>query len=357
MSFTTRNTALLAAVLLSATTMAGDIQQVSAKETGCGSVNCGEAACCQEGCNAKTKNVRCKDCRNKKSNGQACQSCQSCNSCDACDSTAGKCSMRNRMDAFALDWAGKCGPIGRRAAKGRPLAQKLHWHCTTKASPDSGWAPPTTMPVTRTGGSYTAYNNFGMGGYAPAAPMVYQPTDTTQMGYSYANVPRWRPNPNMIPAVPIPSNFHARFCPTQSGGTSSCQSGQCNMRSMSQEIYYEPASSSCPSCNLSSTGQPVRQQVVAAPTPTRTAVSVPAKPAALKPAVTRVRAITPPPILMEQTSVSPKTQVKQVSQQRTVSPSNQMAQQRVRPSNNYRRPQQQKSTGWFGLPSLREIQF
>lgn len=284
MSFTTRSTALLTAILLSATTMAGDIQQVASKQSGCGAVGCG-----QEGCNTKTKNVRCKTCRNNNANGQDCQSCQTC---DACDSKAGKCSMRDRMDAFALDWTGKCGPIGRRAAKGRPLAQKLHWHCTTKAYPDSGWAPPATMPVTRTGGTYSAYNNFGMGGYAPPAPMVYQPTDTTQLGYSYANVPQWRPNPGMIPAVPVPSNFHARFCPGQCLGTSSCESGQCNMQSMGHEMYYEPETSSCPSCNLGAVQQPVQQRIVAAPTPTRTE-SV--RPAALKPVVSKVRAITPPP--------------------------------------------------------------
>lgn len=347
MSFTTRNTALLTAVLLSATTMAGDIQQVAGKQAGCASVGCG-----QEGCNAKTGNDQCRDCKNRKGVGQ---SCDACNSCDACDSKAGKCSMRDRMDAFALDWTGKCGPIGRRAAKGRPLAQKLHWHCTTKAYPDSGWAPPATMPVTRTGGTYTAYNNFGMGGYAPAAPMVYQPTDTTQLGYSYANVPQWRANPGMIPATPIPSNFHARFCLGQSMGVSGCQSGQCSMQSMGQEIYYEPQHSSCPSCNLGAVQQPVSAQVVAAPAPVRKPAF---KPSPLKPVVSKVRAITPPPIQLEQSSVQPKTQVKQVSQQRTVRPSNQTAPQRVRPSNGYNRTtQQKKSSGWFGLPSLREMQF
>lgn len=347
MSLMTRNTALLAAILLAAPTMAGEIQQVS---------------CSAEGCNAKTKHTRCQNCRNMNSQCQSCNACDSCDNCDSCDSNAGKCSMRDRRDAFALDWASKCGPIGRRAAKGGHLAQKLHWHCTTKAYPDSGWAPPATRPVTRTSRSYTAYNNFGMGGHAPAAPMIYQPTDTTQMGYSYANVPQWRPNPGMIPSVPQPSNFHTRFCPSQCGGNSGCLNGQCGGRVIGQDVYYESTGSSCPSCNLGAVQQPVQhQQVAARPTAQPRQVSLPSvaalDAAPLKPVVSKVRAITPPLVQVTQATNNAKPQVKQVSQQRTVRPANQTAQQRVRPANNSRRPQQQKSGGWLGLPSLRDMKF
>lgn len=350
MSLTTRNSALLAAILLSATTMAGEIQQVPCSQGGCGAVGC-----TPEGCNTKTKHTRCQNCRNKQSQ---CQTCNACDSCNSCDSSAGKCSMRDRRNAFALDWSSKCGPVGRRAAKGGPIAKMIHWHATTKAYPDSGWAPPQTVPLTRTSRSYTAYNNYGMGGYAPAAQMIYQPTDTTQQGYSYANVPQWQPNPGMIPPVPNPSNFHNRFCPSSRCG------GQCGGRMAGQNVYYETMPSSCPSCNLSSIQQPVQQQVAARPAALQapvvrvtapTVVTVP--PAALKPAESRVRAITPPPIDMAATSSNSKPQMTKVSQQRTVQPANQTAQRRVRPTNNYRRTQQNQPSGWLGLPSLREIKF
>ncbi|MEP3482207.1 MAG: hypothetical protein ABJZ55_23380 [Fuerstiella sp.] len=262
--------------------------------------------------------------------------------------------MKDRQDAFALDWASKCGPIGRGAAKGRPLAKMMHWHATTKAFPDSGWAPPQTVPVTRMGGGYTAYNNFGMGGYPAAAPMVYQPTDTTQQGYSYANVPQWQPNPNMIPPVPNPSQFHNRFCPSSRCG------GQCGGYHSGQNVYYQTMPSSCPSCNLSATSQPVPQhQIAARPVshPVAAGIAKPAQTAALKPAVSKVRAITPPPIQMDTSSTTKTPQLRQVSQRQTVRPTNQMAQQRVRPTNNNRRTTQKPSGGWLGLPSLRDMKF
>ena len=348
MSLTTRKTALLAAILLSATTMAEDIQQVQCTDGGCGS-----AGRSSEGCNTKAKDTRCKKCRNHKSQSQTCNACdsgnacQTCNACDSgnsCNSAAGQCSMRDRHNAFALDWASKCGPIGRGAAKGRPLAQMLHWHATTKTSPDSGWAPPQTVPLTRTSRGYTAYNNYGMGGYPAAAPMVYQPTDTTQLGYSYANVPQWQPNPNMIPPVPIPSQFHNRFCPTNQSG------GQCGGYHSGQSMYYQTMPSSCPSCNLSAVSQSVPQQQIVARPVSHTATAGIAKqaqtvgrPAALKPAVSKVRAISPPPIQMDTSSTSRTHQLNQVSQRQTVRPSNQAA--------------QQPSGGWFGLPSLRDMKF
>ena len=40
------------------------------------------------------------------------------------------------------------------------------------------------------------------------APMVYQPTDTTQLGYYYQHVPFWQPMPNRLPPRPIPAQWH-----------------------------------------------------------------------------------------------------------------------------------------------------
>ncbi|MEZ6042220.1 MAG: hypothetical protein R3C20_17080 [Planctomycetaceae bacterium] len=99
--------------------------------------------------------------------------------------------------------------------------------CGTKAFPDAGWAPPARMPVNRDRtwyGSYYPQAFYGSpgGGFVGGYPQVYQPTDTTQLGYSYGIVPTWQTRPGMIPATPIPSHYHARVCP--SGG---CQSGVC----------------------------------------------------------------------------------------------------------------------------------
>jgi hypothetical protein len=47
-------------------------------------------------------------------------------------------------------------------------------------------------------------------GNIPKFPMVYMPTDTTQLGYYYQRVPQWRPNLAMIPPMPWPSQWHRR---------------------------------------------------------------------------------------------------------------------------------------------------
>jgi hypothetical protein len=41
----------------------------------------------------------------------------------------------------------------------------------------------------------------------PAAvyPMIYHPTDTTQLGFSYQHVPRWGFRPEMLPPAPVPN--------------------------------------------------------------------------------------------------------------------------------------------------------
>lgn len=89
--------------------------------------------------------------------------------------------------------------------------------CATKAYPDSGWAPPVRLPVNRDQvwyGNYLPqafYGNPG-GGFIANYPQVYQPTDTTQLGYYYHHVPTWQSRPGMIPPTPNPADFHARMC-------------------------------------------------------------------------------------------------------------------------------------------------
>lgn len=81
-----------------------------------------------------------------------------------------------------------------------------------KNSPDHGYSPPAKYPLHRRGVQYNAYfpqQWYGTPGasYA-AAPVVYQPTDTTQLGYYYQHVPYWQPNPARMPQRPIPSQWH-----------------------------------------------------------------------------------------------------------------------------------------------------
>jgi len=38
-------------------------------------------------------------------------------------------------------------------------------------------------------------------------PMVYQPTDTTQLGFYYQHVPQWLPNRSMLPPAPNPAKW------------------------------------------------------------------------------------------------------------------------------------------------------
>lgn len=82
-----------------------------------------------------------------------------------------------------------------------------------KNSPDHGYAPPAKYPLHRRGVPYnTWYPNQWYGlpgsGLAGGYPMVYQPTDTTQLGYYYQHVPFWTPNPNMLPQRPVPAQWH-----------------------------------------------------------------------------------------------------------------------------------------------------
>lgn len=82
-----------------------------------------------------------------------------------------------------------------------------------KKSPDYGYSPPAKYPLHRRGVEYNTYfpnQWYGLpgGGLAGGYPMVYQPTDTTQLGFTYQHVPSWQPNPNMLPQRPVPAQWH-----------------------------------------------------------------------------------------------------------------------------------------------------
>ena len=108
-----------------------------------------------------------------------------------------------------------------------------------KHSPDYGYSPPAKYPLHRRGDEYTSYYPakwYGAGGdyIQSQAPMVYQPTDTTQLGFYYQHVPFWQPQPDRIPERPIPAQWHitapavnaSRFCNSGAGNSiGGCQNG------------------------------------------------------------------------------------------------------------------------------------
>jgi hypothetical protein len=122
-------------------------------------------------------------------------------------------------------------------------------------SPDHGWAPPgrVQLPYPRP----VAYQKwfpdqwtgqpgaYGVGG--PRPPVVYMPTDTTQLGYYYQTVPRWHAYQGRIPGPPNPAQWHHNLCQLQgANGYGYCPQGNCPNgnyapAAMSSEITPAPA--------------------------------------------------------------------------------------------------------------------
>jgi hypothetical protein len=70
-----------------------------------------------------------------------------------------------------------------------------HWVPYYKFFPNSWTGQPTPVPQVR-------------------LPMVYMPTDTTQLGYYYQHVPHWHAYQGMTPPVPRPVDWHVKYQPT-----------------------------------------------------------------------------------------------------------------------------------------------
>lgn len=71
--------------------------------------------------------------------------------------------------------------------------------------------PPATWGIATTPNTYNYYWNARLAGVPNGGqtgglqyPMVYQPTDTTQMGFYYQAVPRWQYRAEMLPPAPVP---------------------------------------------------------------------------------------------------------------------------------------------------------
>ncbi len=83
---------------------------------------------------------------------------------------------------------------------------------------DYGWVPMNRLPIYRQPVRY--YREWpdkwygepgsGLAPGAPRFPIVYTPTDTTQLGYTYQRAPQWAPNPSMLPPPPWPPQWHLR---------------------------------------------------------------------------------------------------------------------------------------------------
>jgi hypothetical protein len=86
-------------------------------------------------------------------------------------------------------------------------------------SPTAGWTAPGVIPLHR---MWVPYHKFfpnpWMGqpvGPQARLPVIYMPTDTTQLGYYYQHVPHWHSYANMVPPVPRPVDWHYKYQPAR----------------------------------------------------------------------------------------------------------------------------------------------
>uniref|UniRef100_A0A7C4LN94 Uncharacterized protein n=1 Tax=Schlesneria paludicola TaxID=360056 RepID=A0A7C4LN94_9PLAN len=106
-------------------------------------------------------------------------------------------------------WGDGCLPAG---CKQGCLSGKFCEHYCTN-SPDYGFSIPGKYPIHRRGVQFAHYfpptwYGSGVDHPGPSYPTVYQPTDTTQLGYYYQHVPFWMPQPNPLPQRPLPARWH-----------------------------------------------------------------------------------------------------------------------------------------------------
>lgn len=86
----------------------------------------------------------------------------------------------------------------------------LFGHCNHGYASGNAWVrPPATWGLSRSPNTYRYYWNSQLAGVPSVSggpyPMVYQPTDTAQMGFYYQAVPRWQYRPSMLPPAPSPN--------------------------------------------------------------------------------------------------------------------------------------------------------
>ena len=190
-----------------------DCQTCDSGSCDTGSCNSGSGSCCGGGGKCCLTGL----CKGGKG-GSCCgggSDCDSCESGSCCGGGSGSCCGGSAACCLGSMMGGSCCGGSGMAGAGSGIWRSM---CNGKAYPDAGWAPPTKNPLYRTPVQYQAYWPHAWygspgSGYAGNFPQIYRPTDTTQLGYSYHNVPRWLPNPSMMPAAPVPSMLHTRGCP------------------------------------------------------------------------------------------------------------------------------------------------
>jgi hypothetical protein len=137
----------------------------------------------------------------------------------------------------------------------RAYPERYHDHCwlrSGKYRQSMRWdyiRGPAIHPIVREPVSYQRWlpdvwygdPRYGVPEGTPIAPMVYMPTDTTQLGYYYQRVPTWVPKPCMIPPYPLPSRFHRIDRPATA-------SGPCNVGSYRHGLFHHGSSCNNPRC-------------------------------------------------------------------------------------------------------------
>jgi hypothetical protein len=135
-------------------------------------------------------------------------------------------------------------------------------------NPAAGFRAPDNVAIDRDAVIYYKYwpnKWYGQPGWrmAPSFPMVYMPTDTTQLGVYYARVPQWLPNPRMYPRPPRPDEWNRRVVMgDRAGGGVAAESVQpAPSGGPTPDMLGSPAPQ--PATNL----QPVPQRSTMPPTP------------------------------------------------------------------------------------------
>jgi hypothetical protein len=132
------------------------------------------------------------------------------------DDSLGDMSAYNGGMAYPGGWGAPTLPNG-----GAMIRKGKDWYGYTDNGP---WMRPIRRPLYRVPVQYARYwpTSYYTGGYDPALrysqplPMVYQPTDTTQLGFYHQRVPQWQPRPGAIPGPPWPPQWHYAI-PTRFG--------------------------------------------------------------------------------------------------------------------------------------------
>lgn len=144
-------------------------------------------------------------------------------------------------------------------------------------SPDYGYSIPQKYPIHRRGVQYqnlfpAQWHGMPQTGTANVSyPMVYTPTDTTQLGFYYQHVPFWQPDPSRIPAKPIPAQWHYLAGPVSASNWSGCIHGH--------------RRGACPQCQYGDAtyGSPVPSTNGVSPTPLPSGSEMPPAPAPVPP--------------------------------------------------------------------------